>query len=342
MPSCSTAASVVRRVKTPTTADVHGRHRRRAARRCAQAATRRAIDARDDRHDAFHQRRACSAAQLTQGCGDPRRPAGHARRCRRYATGRRISPTSSMAASGMIEGGHDYDGRPFMPLDYAEVAQAARRNPRRAACATSAVTAMFSPLDASDEEARRDDPARRDSRRRGHLLASARRHRPARARERGDAERRADRARRARPSAASSDAMREQRRRSAPLYLTQNDGTVARPRHGPRSSRSTASPPVPPTRCAAPPTSPAIKEAIVVDVGGTTADFGHLRRGFPREANAVGACRRRAHAVPHARPALDRARRRQPSSMLTRMTIGPQQRRLPPDAAGAGVRRRSR
>ena len=29
-----------------------------------------------------------------------------------------------------------------------------------------------------------------------------------------------------------------------------------------------------------------IKEAIVVDVGGTTADFGHLRLGFPREANA--------------------------------------------------------
>ena len=30
-----------------------------------------------------------------------------------------------------------------------------------------------------------------------------------------------------------------------------------------------------------------IKEALVVDVGGTTADIGALRHGFPREANAV-------------------------------------------------------
>ena len=30
-----------------------------------------------------------------------------------------------------------------------------------------------------------------------------------------------------------------------------------------------------------------MQDAIVVDVGGTTTDFGHLQTGFPREANTV-------------------------------------------------------
>jgi N-methylhydantoinase A/oxoprolinase/acetone carboxylase beta subunit len=73
---------------------------------------------------------------------------------------------------------------------------------------------------------------------------------------------------------------------SAPLFVTQNDGTVA------EASRAAA---FPVYSFASGPTNSmrgaaylsGIQEAIVVDVGGTTADFGHLRQGFPREANAV-------------------------------------------------------
>src|SRR5260370_32030703 len=73
---------------------------------------------------------------------------------------------------------------------------------------------------------------------------------------------------------------------SAPLFVTQNDGTVA------EASRAAA---FPVYSFASGPTNSmrgaaylsGIEEAIVVDVGGTTADFGHLRLGFPREANAV-------------------------------------------------------
>jgi N-methylhydantoinase A/oxoprolinase/acetone carboxylase beta subunit len=72
----------------------------------------------------------------------------------------------------------------------------------------------------------------------------------------------------------------------APLYLTQNDGTVMQAE----------------TAIAFPVTSFAsgatnsmrgaahlsgLADAMVVDVGGTTSDIGQLRNGFPREANAV-------------------------------------------------------
>ena len=30
-----------------------------------------------------------------------------------------------------------------------------------------------------------------------------------------------------------------------------------------------------------------LRDAMVVDVGGTTTDIGHLKAGFPREANTV-------------------------------------------------------
>ena len=50
-----------------------------------------------------------------------------------------------------IEGGHDYDGRRFMPLDVA-TARTIARQIRERGLKYVVVTAMFSPLDASDEE----------------------------------------------------------------------------------------------------------------------------------------------------------------------------------------------
>ena len=73
---------------------------------------------------------------------------------------------------------------------------------------------------------------------------------------------------------------------AAPLYLTQNDGTVmlaevaeAYPVY------SFASGPTNSMRGAA--FLSKRDEALVIDVGGTTTDIGSLRHGFPREANSV-------------------------------------------------------
>lgn len=72
----------------------------------------------------------------------------------------------------------------------------------------------------------------------------------------------------------------------APLFLTQNDGTVMSAGVGARLPvLSFASGPTNSMRGAAYLTG--IQDAMVVDVGGTTTDIGHLRAGFPREANAA-------------------------------------------------------
>src|SRR5713226_9076127 len=52
----------------------------------------------------------------------------------------------------IVEGGHDYDGRRFMPLNLGQVRQAAREI-RAREVRDVAVTAMFSPLDPSHEDA---------------------------------------------------------------------------------------------------------------------------------------------------------------------------------------------
>src|SRR5262249_54243180 len=50
----------------------------------------------------------------------------------------------------MVEGGHDYDGRPFMPLD-AEAVRGAAREMRAKGLSAVAISAIFSPLDPSHE-----------------------------------------------------------------------------------------------------------------------------------------------------------------------------------------------
>ena len=90
-------------------------------------------------------------------------------------------------------------------------------------------------------------------RRPGHLdypVAPARSHRPARARERDAPERRPGRARRRRTAEGFVRALVESGIK-APLYITQNDGTVSLADASRRSSRSIASRRARPIRCAA-------------------------------------------------------------------------------------------
>ena len=73
---------------------------------------------------------------------------------------------------------------------------------------------------------------------------------------------------------------------TATLYLTQNDGTVMLADVAERFPVfSFASGPTNSMRGAA--FLSKISDAMVVDVGGTTADIGMLKNGFPREANSV-------------------------------------------------------
>ena len=73
---------------------------------------------------------------------------------------------------------------------------------------------------------------------------------------------------------------------SAPIYITQNDGTLMSSEYAERYPVLTfASGPTNSMRGAA--FLSGAKDAIVVDLGGTTSDIGMLVRGFPREASVT-------------------------------------------------------
>ena len=76
----------------------------------------------------------------------------------------------------------------------------------------------------------------------------------------------------------------EELRIVAPFYISQNDGTLMAPQHVERYPVLTfASGPTNSMRGAA--LLAGLKEAMVVDIGGTTSDVGMLMHGFPREAS---------------------------------------------------------
>jgi N-methylhydantoinase A/oxoprolinase/acetone carboxylase beta subunit len=183
----------------------------------------------------------------------------------------------------IVEGGHDYDGRPFMPLHRDEIRRAAREI-RTREIREVAVTAMFSPLDSSHENAAAEIlheeipdvsvtcshwlggigllPRENAALLNASLIPLSRR-----------------------TVEAFERAMLESGINS-PLYITQNDGTVA------AASYAAA---LPVFGFASGPTNSMrggaylsdLGDAIVADVGGTTTDFGHLQAGFPRQANSI-------------------------------------------------------
>ena len=183
----------------------------------------------------------------------------------------------------MLEGGHDYDGRPIVPFDEGGMRRAARR-----ICASGirsvAIAAIFSPLDPGCEERARvilaeecPDAAVTLSRDLGRIgllerenaaLLNAALIELAQATVAGFT-----------GAIAKSDI-------AAPLYLTQNDGTVM-------SAETAATLPVMSFASGATNSMrgaaflSGLADAMVIDVGGTSTDVGQLRRGFPREANSV-------------------------------------------------------
>ena len=182
-----------------------------------------------------------------------------------------------------LEGGHEFDGRPLVPFDARGMRAAARRI-REAGITSVAVAAVFSPLNAAGEEEAAAILAEEYP-----GVAVTQSHRLGRI---GLLEREnaallnaclIELARKT--TRAFTEALRASGI-AAPLYLTQNDGTVmlaevaeAYPVY------SFASGPTNSMRGAA--FLSKRDEALVVDVGGTTTDIGSLRHGFPREANSV-------------------------------------------------------
>jgi N-methylhydantoinase A/oxoprolinase/acetone carboxylase beta subunit len=173
----------------------------------------------------------------------------------------------------MVEGGHDYDGRPIMPLDERAIAAAAREM-RAAGIRCVGVSSIFSPLDPAMELRAAEITLSHELGRIGLLERE------------NVALLNAALAPLAAHTVRAFELALAETGIAAPLYITQNDGTVIRAELAARFPvLSFASGPTNSMRGAAFLTG--VMDALVVDVGGTTSDLGALKAGFPREANAV-------------------------------------------------------
>jgi N-methylhydantoinase A/oxoprolinase/acetone carboxylase beta subunit len=183
----------------------------------------------------------------------------------------------------MVQGGHEVDGRPIMPIDHAAIRDAARCM-REAGIVSVGITAAFSPLTAEAEETaaaiiRQEYPdiAITQSHQLGRIGLLARENVTLLNASLIPLARRT--------IAGFEDALRALGI-DAPLYITQNDGTVVK-----ADNAATfpvycfASGPTNSLRGAA--FLSGLTQAVVVDIGGTTSDFGALVQGFPRQANNV-------------------------------------------------------
>ena len=183
----------------------------------------------------------------------------------------------------MVEGGHEYDGRPFMPLDEAAVIKAAKEM-KAAGLKSIGISSTFSPLDPSHEKraaelvaAEIPDAAITCSADLGRIGLLERENAGLLNAALADL---------ARDTIAAFDRAIRDSGIAAPLFITQNDGTVVEAAQARRLPvYSFASGATNSMRGAA--YLSGLQDAMVIDVGGTTTDVGQLKNGFPREANSV-------------------------------------------------------
>ncbi len=183
----------------------------------------------------------------------------------------------------MVEGGHEFDGRPFMSLDEAALREAAQRI-RDAGITSIGIASIFSPLSAEHELRAGQivgEVCPRASITLSHQLGRI-----------GLLERENVTLLNACLAELGRHVIGAFREAlgavgiHAPFYLTQNDGTVMLAEVAARYPvYSFSSGPTNSMRGAAFLTR--LDNAMVVDVGGTTSDIGCLVNGFPREANNV-------------------------------------------------------
>ncbi|HET7094456.1 MAG TPA: hydantoinase/oxoprolinase family protein, partial [Thermomicrobiales bacterium] len=183
----------------------------------------------------------------------------------------------------LCHGGHEFDGREISPLDDAEL-QAVAAELRAKGITAIAVSSVFSPVNATMEEtaaARLEELVPGAAVTRSHEIGRI-----------GLLERENAAILNAclRPLARQTVAAFRQAIAKlgirAPLYLTQNDGTLMSADFAEQYPVLTfASGPTNSMRGAA--FLSGLKDAMVVDIGGTTSDVGALTHGFPREASVA-------------------------------------------------------
>lgn len=181
----------------------------------------------------------------------------------------------------LVAGGHEFDGREIVPLDEGAVAEAARRI-RAAGVTTVAISAVFSPLTAAHEL--RAGEILRDVHPDCRITYSHQLGRIGLLGRENVALLNATLIDLAHKTTDAFVAALAESGIAAPLFLTQNDGTVtlaANARDFP--VYSFASGPTNSMRGAV--FLAGIDDAVVCDVGGTTADVGCVQNGFPRQAN---------------------------------------------------------
>src|SRR5580704_10049450 len=183
----------------------------------------------------------------------------------------------------MLEGGHEYDGREFMPFDAAGM-RATARQIRDSGIRSVGIAASFSPLDRSHEERARAILAAEFPE--ASITLSHELGRIGLLERENAALLNAALIDLARVTIAGFRAAIAASHIDAPLFITQNDGTVM-------SAETAMALPVMSFASGATNSMRGAAflsdrdEAMVVDVGGTSTDVGQLRRGFPREANSV-------------------------------------------------------
>ncbi|MDR6954802.1 N-methylhydantoinase A/oxoprolinase/acetone carboxylase beta subunit [Ancylobacter sp. 3268] len=181
----------------------------------------------------------------------------------------------------LLEGGHEFDGRPIVAFDRAGMRRAAQAI-RDSGVTAAAITAVFSPLIA-DCEAEAAAILAEVAPEVTVTLSSHLGRIGLIERENATILNSALHGLAGRTVAAFRQAIAETGL-EGPLYLTQNDGTVLRAEEAER---------VPVLCFASGPTNSmrgahllsGLADAVVLDVGGTTTDAGMLRAGFPRQAN---------------------------------------------------------
>ncbi|MDA1099230.1 MAG: hydantoinase/oxoprolinase family protein [Proteobacteria bacterium] len=180
----------------------------------------------------------------------------------------------------LAHGGLEFDGRPISALNEAEIGAIAREI-RGLGLTAVAITSVFSPLDA-DMELRAEAVLRQELPDAAITLS----HRIGRI---GLLERENAAILNAALSGLAAQVLEAFNRAiddlglSAPLYISQNDGTLMTVAHAAQYPVLTfASGPTNSMRGAA--VLSGLGDALVVDIGGTTTDIGLLLDGFPREA----------------------------------------------------------
>ena len=180
----------------------------------------------------------------------------------------------------MVSGGHEFDGREISPFSASEVPSAAKKMKRQGVQAV-AISGVFSPVNTVHESEaaeviRREAPGLRIalSHENGRIGLLERENAAVLNACLGEVA--------VRTIAAIQDAIKSLGL-DAPLYMSQNDGTLMDAEFASRFPVLTiSSGPTNSMRGAA--FLSGVSDGIVVDVGGTSTDVGALVKGFPREA----------------------------------------------------------